>query len=128
VTGPSCTITLPWPDKRLSPNARLGWRGALRVKRSAKNEAVIETLRQVGGNGFRFFDGAIKATITFYPPDKRRRDRDNMVASFKAYQDGIAYATAADDSRWVPTYHVGPPEAPGRVVVALVAIGVELVE
>ena len=36
--------------------------------------------------------------IEFYPPDKRKRDIDNMLASSKAGIDGIAQAIGIDDS------------------------------
>lgn len=37
----------------------------------------------------------------FYPPDRRARDDDNMIASFKAGRDGIALALGIDDKRFV---------------------------
>ena len=39
--------------------------------------------------------------LAFYPPDRRARDDDNMVASFKAGRDGIALALGIDDKRFV---------------------------
>ena len=35
---------------------------------------------------------ALPLYLTFYPPDKRKRDDDNMISSFKAGRDGIAQA------------------------------------
>jgi len=64
-------------------------------------------------------DGRIKMKITFYPPDRKRRDDDNMIASFKAARDGLADALGVDDRRFRPEYHFGEPDDPGRVEVQL---------
>jgi len=42
--------------------------------------------------------------ITFYPPDKRHRDADNMIASMKAGFDGVADALKVDDKLFRPTF------------------------
>jgi hypothetical protein len=57
-------------------------------------------------------------TITFYPPDHRHRDDDNMVGSFKSYRDGIADALGVNDRRFRPRYVFADPEKPGRVEVS----------
>jgi crossover junction endodeoxyribonuclease RusA len=38
--------------------------------------------------------------LDFYPPDRRHRDDDNMIASFKAGRDGLALALGIDDKRF----------------------------
>ena len=57
--------------------------------------------------------------ITFQPPDRRKRDRDNMIAAFKAGQDGLADALGIDDAILVPTYDTGEPVKGGRVDIEL---------
>jgi crossover junction endodeoxyribonuclease RusA len=42
----------------------------------------------------------LRVTLKIYPPDKRRRDWDNIVASLKSGLDGIADALGIDDSRF----------------------------
>ncbi len=42
-------------------------------------------------------------TITFHPPDSRRRDMDNMLASAKVGLDAVSEAVGIDDSKWVLT-------------------------
>jgi crossover junction endodeoxyribonuclease RusA len=49
-------------------------------------------------------EGKIPVEITFYPPDKRHRDADNMVASIKAGIDGLADALKVNDKRFLPTF------------------------
>lgn len=115
-------ITLPWMDKRLSPNARLHWRAKVGPKQSAKIAAG-----HLAGDASKGFHGALDAlrasdepipmTITFYPPDKRHRDDDNMIGSFKAARDGIADALGLNDRRFRPHYFFEEAEKPGRVVV-----------
>jgi crossover junction endodeoxyribonuclease RusA len=58
-------------------------------------------------------------TITFHPPDARRRDRDNMIASCKALMDGLSDALGVDDAYFIPTYAVGNIVTGGAVVIDL---------
>jgi crossover junction endodeoxyribonuclease RusA len=62
--------------------------------------------------------GKIPIEITFYPPDKRHRDADNMVASIKAGLDGIADALKVNDRQFLPTF-VFTDEVKGMVSVRL---------
>lgn len=107
-------VQLPWPHKDLSPNARIHWRKRSAVVKSSRWVACI--LAKEAGAAQMEAD-TLSAIITFHPPDKRRRDRDNMIASLKSACDGIADALGVDDSKWIPTYHVGEPVKGGRVVV-----------
>jgi crossover junction endodeoxyribonuclease RusA len=121
-------IELPWPAKELNPNRR-GWgKGAMhrhaRIAKGAK-ELAHWTAMEAGWfccvPAFKniAFDTPLLITITFCPPDKRHRDLDNAIASFKASQDGIADALGIDDSKWVPFYRWGDVVKGGRVVVEL---------
>lgn len=117
-------IALPWPDARLSPNARLHFRVTAAVKAKAREDACsltydalpcgLEEARQHFAG-----EGPIAYRVTFYPPDKRHRDDDNMIGSFKAARDGIADALGVNDRRFKPEYHFADPCKPGRVVVEL---------
>lgn len=98
-------IELPWPDASLSPNSRTNWHVKSPVFKTAKEEARIETISQapsrmslIGWDSI----GYIKVKIYFYPPDKRARDVDNMLASVKAYIDGVAQALNVNDSKFNP--------------------------
>lgn len=116
-------ITLPWPDKRLSPNARVHWAVLAGIKKQARADAcalatVAIPLRVK--RAIHDMDGRIPMTIRFYPPDARHRDDDNMVASFKASRDGIADALGVDDRRFRPFYQFMDPDKPGRIEVEIV--------
>lgn len=115
-------VLLPWPDKRLSPNARMFYRKLAEVKKLARDTAHKETLAQLplqARQSVAQGEERIPLTITFFPPDKRLRDDDNMVASFKAYRDGIADALHVDDRRFRPHYVFSDPDKPGRVEVRI---------
>ena len=47
-------------------------------------------------------DGDIALKVTFVQPDRRHRDRDNLLAASKAALDGVAAALKVDDSRFEP--------------------------
>ncbi len=90
-------IDLPWPDKSLHPNARIHWAPKAKATKRAR-----ETGRMCAyASGIRKFDATeLKVTITFFPPDNRRRDLDGMLSNMKAMLDGIADATGVDDCDW----------------------------
>jgi crossover junction endodeoxyribonuclease RusA len=110
-------LVLPWPPKSLSPNARVHWRTrhAAAKKYRADCYMIASMYRKAVPE-----TGNIALRITFHPPDKRRRDDDNCVSSFKAGRDGIAQAWGVDDSSFRPvTYSWGDVRPSGQVVVEL---------
>lgn len=110
-------LFLPWPDKRLSPNARVHWSVLARAKKSAKNVAFY-TAKEAGLEKIGADRLAVK--YSFFPPSNRNRDADNLIASMKAAQDGLALAIGLDDSKWDITIdHRGPVEKNGMVKVEL---------
>lgn len=115
-------IVLPWPDKRLSPNARVHWGALSKVKQKARSDA--NTLATVAiplkeKRAIASQEGRIEMDVRFYPPDARLRDDDNCIASFKAARDGIADALGVDDRRFRPTYYFMDPAKPGKIEVVI---------
>jgi crossover junction endodeoxyribonuclease RusA len=96
------TVKLPWPPKELSPNSTLHWSKKVKKKKEYRTACWALTLeaKLVAPPG----EGKIPVEITFYPPDKRHRDADNMVASIKAGLDGLADALKVNDKRFLPTF------------------------
>lgn len=96
-------FVLPWPPKELSPNARMHWAALSKVKRKYRNacreQAIVQGAQPMAGYYFRVL-------VTFVPPDRRKRDRDNLIASMKAGFDGLADALQVDDAGFIPTYEV----------------------
>lgn len=114
-------IVLPWPDPKLSPNARLHWRAKVGPKQAAKIKAGWLTVAAEGYHATKAalaaHDGPIPVEMRFYPPDRRHRDDDNMIGSMKAARDGVADALGVDDRRFRPHYFFEDAEKPGRVEV-----------
>jgi crossover junction endodeoxyribonuclease RusA len=86
-------IFFPWLDSRLSPNKRIDRRALIGVKQDAKSLAMFLTRE----SRLVLLETDLQIKITFCPPDKRRRDLDNLYATFKPYQDGIFEAMGLDD-------------------------------
>jgi crossover junction endodeoxyribonuclease RusA len=110
-------VILPWPPAELSPNARVHW---------AKKAKVAKAYRLAAAWGAQggFVPGDLNsasAAITFNPPDNRRRDLDNMLASIKSGLDGIAAAIGVDDSKWALTIRKGAVVKGGQVTVEVTA-------
>ena len=108
-------IELPYPPKELSPNATLHWAKKMKFKKSYRHTCWALTLAQ---KLVAPPEGRIDIQITFYPPDRRHRDADNMVASIKAGLDGVADALKVNDKRFLPTFKFSE-EPLGKVVIEI---------
>lgn len=89
-------VLLPWPARVVHPNSRAHWRRRAGATTRMRRDAYVLTKAAK----LRVGDGAVQVTLTFYPPDKRRRDLDGCIASCKAYLDGLADALGVDDNRF----------------------------
>lgn len=111
-------VALPWPSSKLRPNASSP--GAWRIKQAAAKayRADCAIMCRAGGLARVNMDAA-HLTIRFCPPDRRRRDLDNMLASFKQGIDAIAEAIGIDDYHFGFTIVRGEPVKGGEVVVTI---------
>ena len=117
-------ITLPWPDKRLSPNSRKGWRAKAEATKEARSIGYCEAYLKGHHRQFEGRDCRLEQSITIHPPDKRHRDQDNILASLKPAIDGICEAIWIDDSRIKrTTLEWGEVTPGGKVVLTLEEIG-----
>jgi crossover junction endodeoxyribonuclease RusA len=107
-----CAV-LPWPHPELSPNARVHWKQRAFRARIQRQTAYLLTLEAVGAKKPKWQGAGL--AFTFNPPDKRRRDTDNCIASTKAARDGIADALGIDDSKFECSYRMGEPVKGGAV-------------
>lgn len=113
----SAAFFLPWPDRRLNPNAREHWAIIASAKKKAKNQAYYLALE--AGLG-KINADALSVRYVFYPPSRREFDLDNALSSLKAAADGIALAVGIDDSKWaVAVSKAGAIEKGGMVKVEL---------
>ena len=109
----SASLYLPWPDKRLSPNARMHWAALAKAKKKAKTDAYHIALE--AGIG-KIEAEKVLVRYSFFPPSRRAYDLDNLIASMKAGADGIAMAIGIDDSKWnIAVSPHGPVEKNGMV-------------
>jgi crossover junction endodeoxyribonuclease RusA len=109
-------IRLPWPPSELSPNKRHDRRAIAGIRSSYRQQCGWI----VRGSGIGKLPPApVHIDMTFHPPDYRRRDLDNMLATFKAGLDGIGDAIRVDDSWFSLTLRRGDKVDGGAVVVRI---------
>lgn len=121
VAGSMMTVELPWPDKRLSPNGRVHWGTRASSVLAARMEGQYACMAAGLRKGCLSGTEALRVGVTFHPPDRRRRDDDNMISSCKALRDGVSAFLGVDDSKWVTTYRVAEPRKGGAVIVHMEA-------
>lgn len=109
-------LSLPWPLRELSPNARCHWAVKASVVKRARIQAAWATREKTKPQPSW---QSASVSYTFCPPDYRRRDRDNLIASMKAATDGIADALGVDDSKFETSYRMGAPIKNGAVLVTI---------
>lgn len=112
----SLRIELPWPSPKLHPNGRVHWAVRSRAAKKARAEAKYLTLSSMVRTP-RVFCGRTPVSLTFCPPDRRRRDVDGMLSSLKSALDGIADALLVDDNKFDLSMTVSDPVKGGKVVV-----------
>lgn len=119
---PGVRVVLPFPPIACNPN----WHGAEWIKRNARKQYRIACAWAAQAAGLKWSlpcirgaTGKVHFRIDFFPPtDGQARDKDNVIASFKAGQDGIADAIRIDDNRF-EVEHVLRTEPRCCVVVTL---------
>ena len=91
------TITLPWPPKELSPNARLHWSKLAKAKKAYRWVCALQA-REQGARAIK--TKKLHLSLTFYPPTRRAFDLDNSLARMKSGLDGLADVLGVDDKHW----------------------------
>lgn len=112
-------IELPYPNSGLNPNKKIHWAKKAKLAKTAKHTAYVLTLEQLDVRKRSMYQlkDKIHLDVMFCPPDLRRRDLDNMIASMKSYFDGIAQAMGVDDSKFRFSFDIGDVVKGGRVVI-----------
>jgi len=97
-------IELPWPAPALSPNRKNGnhWATVHAIKGKRVTGARILALLAMQQAGYVPPKGALSMKATFCPPNKIRRDLDNLLAAMKPDFDGISQALGVDDQHFHP--------------------------
>lgn len=113
-------VNLPWPSRALNPNGRPKLRDKMRAKKAARQTAHALT-REILGHDL--VAEVARLSVLWCQPDRRARDDDNLIGSFKAYRDGIALALRVDDKTFRPTHDPDGPITPGgQIVVTIEAV------
>ena len=111
--GKGCNqVLLPWPPKVLSPNARAHWRA--RSKAAKDYRYICGMTAKLAGLAAP--EGRLLLVIEFMPPNRARRDDDNLIAAFKSGRDGLADALGVDDSLFVTQCMLSDEVCPGGAV------------
>lgn len=111
--GKGCNqVLLPWPPKVLSPNARTHWATRSRAAKNYRAQCHWIAKR----DGLMAPAGRLLLVIEFMPPNRARRDDDNLIAAFKSGRDGLADALRVDDSLFVTQCMLSDEVHPGGAV------------
>jgi len=117
-------IILPWPDRKLHPNARVHWAVRARAAKAARQYAG--TLGWAHGlHREHWPDGRIDVHIMGYRPTARKTDRDGLLSALKPSLDGLADAMGVDDSRFVPHPDIADEVRKGGEVRIRITTGAE---
>lgn len=109
-------IVFPWPPADLSPNARVHWAKLARAKKTYR----MACFAQAHVQGIKPAQAErVAVHLTFVPPDRRKRDLDNLIASMKAGIDGLADAMRLDDSKFRLTFELDHNAIGGMVRVTV---------
>jgi len=114
-------VTLPFPDRRLNPNNSKGrhWAATVALRKAARVGAA--QLTREAAIAPQFEPGQeLSLVITFVQPDRRARDRDNLLAACKPMLDGVADALDVNDSQFEPvTIRREYGKKPGAVLIEI---------
>jgi crossover junction endodeoxyribonuclease RusA len=111
-------ITFPWPIYGLNPNHKAHW--AVKAKAVKKYKSWCHACL-LAAKVKPLHCNRVKISLKFIPPDNRRRDADNCVASCKSLLDAISQAIGIDDSR----FDLGAPIIEGTVKHGAVVVTIE---
>lgn len=117
------TVFLPFPPAELNPNRKNGrhWSATNDIK--ARYLRDCRCLTSLAMGQWVPPKGTLALEITFVQPDKRRRDRDNLLAAMKSGLDGISQALGVDDQYFDPvTIRREFGSKPGEVRVVIKAL------
>ena len=114
----SLSLTLPWPPKELTPNFKRRNHWSRYAKPTKRYRTTCWALAREARIDLTGMD-AVPLSITFHPPDRRKRDDDGCIGAFKAGRDGIAEAFGVDDNAFRPSYHMAEPVKGGAIIVTV---------
>ncbi len=128
-------VVLPWPPGQLNPNSRVHWSKKARAAEMYRYTCKLRTKNVINGERWDVqalrdlvaAGGDMHVFLDFYPPNRRARDDDNLIAAFKSGRDGLADALQIDDRhfRTHPFLHRDDVRPGGEVRVVITGKGPE---
>lgn len=113
-------LELPWPPRELHPNARVHFMRRAAAAKACREQAYWLAREAYNLSPVRVKDrDAILVSLTFHPPDKRRRDLDGMLTSSKNQLDGIADALGINDQLFEFNLKRAEPIKGGKILVEI---------
>jgi len=116
MAGGTDIVALPWPPRELHPNTRPHH---MQRARAAKAYRTVAFWAAEMAGVSAPTDGEVMLSVTFNPPDNRKRDLDGMFSASKSGFDGIADALQVNDYRFAFTIRRAEPLKGGKVVVSI---------
>lgn len=110
-------LTLPFPSRFLSPNARVHWTKRANEAKRHRKVAWAITMEAVGRNKPQW--AGVALNLVYHPPTAHHYDADNLLARSKSQIDGIADALGMNDNTFTFTFSVGDPIKGGLVKVTI---------
>jgi crossover junction endodeoxyribonuclease RusA len=106
-------VVLAWPPRACQPNTRVHPHTRTTARRLQRGEAAATALLSPDLPD----DIVLQGELLFVPPDRRRRDLDNLIASMKGALDGVFDEQGRDDRelRVITGYLAEPDRADSRV-------------
>jgi crossover junction endodeoxyribonuclease RusA len=116
-------IRLPWTSPPLSLNDRSHWRKRAADVQATRAGAALAVAIQHPSLGFKPL-AHIDVRLTYIPRDKRRRDPDNLVATYKVCCDALVdpIGIVPDDEPRYMTKHmpvIAEPDGDPRLVLRI---------
>lgn len=115
----SLTVTLPWPDRRLFPNARVFWASKAKQVKTHRRLAYFEALKIQEAIPAEVRSDETKSIfyrIIYTPKINRKRDEDGIISACKSYLDGVSEAIGINDFRFhIRGCEALPAQKPGSI-------------
>lgn len=86
-------VELDWPPRACMPNSGAHVHARTRERRRQRRAAAGAALVAA-----ELPQGPLAVRLVFTPPDRRRRDLDNLIAAMKGAIDGVFEANGRDDA------------------------------